>query len=684
MTKLALSLICSSFLFSLACAEESYELGAVEITAKKAVDSNPSISIVDAKDMKDSNSDNMAQAIRYVPGVYMHEATDSRGEPGLNIRGYSGTQIGLFLDGIPVMSIYDRQTDFSQYVNSNISSISVSKGFTSPVYGMNTIGGAINIITAKPKDKFELSLRSKYISTDEIQTGFNIGTNQGSYYLSVDYSYTDRFSYPISKDYKEVLTDKGATYQKEGGKKTNAYYHNETLKLKAGVLNENHEYSLNYIYQTGDKGGLLSDDTGGRWWEWPNYDKRTIYLLGNSYFSPKLSLNTRLYYDAFFNKLNIYGKASSNVRPQKINSISVYDDDTIGGIFTLNYDINDNSNAKFGINLKRDHHLGKDGNGVKDSDLTELNTSIFAQYAHRFDRLRFIVAASYDRLDGLDVYLNKSNKTNNTETNINGNLSWQGILYYDLNENQNIHFALGKRANMPSLKDRYSSKWGNYMINPDLKVESAINYELGYDLNLTNTKFSANVFYNDLSNMFTEEFVTTGVSASDCDNYSSNGKNGSSSGCYKRTNVDNGYATGLELAFEQNVLDTLTIGANYSYIYKKAQGSSDDNNAAGTKITDYPNHIFNAKVAFKASEKLELIAFGVLESAKYYADSSTYKMSNNYFSLDIVGNYELDKNFMVSAGVTNLTDRDNYSGYLDGGTYHFAGRRFFVGLDYKY
>lgn len=31
--------------------------------------------------------------------------------------------------------------------------------------------------------------------------------------------------------------------------------------------NENHEYSLNFIYQRGEKGGLYNDDGGGPWWD---------------------------------------------------------------------------------------------------------------------------------------------------------------------------------------------------------------------------------------------------------------------------------------------------------------------------------------------------------------------------------------------------------------------------------
>ena len=168
-SKILLSILCSSLLANFAFADVSatsddtsvqnsgldladggghltktYELGAVEITAPEAVDANPSVTTIKVKDMKDSNANHVADAVQMVPGVMIGQFDSEkagRGEPVIQIRGFGVTQIGLYLDGIPIMSIYDRQTDYSQFITQGVSSIQVSKGFTSPVYGMNALGG---------------------------------------------------------------------------------------------------------------------------------------------------------------------------------------------------------------------------------------------------------------------------------------------------------------------------------------------------------------------------------------------------------------------------------------------------------------------------------------------------------------------------------------------------------------
>lgn len=643
----------------------TYELGAVEITAPQSVDYNPSVSTINSKNIKDTGSDNIAQAIRFSSGTLFNEATARRGEPAINIRGYDGTKIGLFLDGIPMMSIYDKQTDFGQYVTQGIANIQISKGFTSPVYGINSLGGAINLVSSKPEKEFEFSLRNKFISGNEIQSGTSIGTNQGLYYFQVDYSYTDRDTYPLSTRYS------GTAVQPKGDK-INSFYTNQTLKLKAGIQpNENHEYSLNYINQKGRKGGLIGSQ-GGAYWKWPHYDKDTVYLLGNSYFTPDLSLNTRLYYDTFYNELDMLGRYNANnqLSPQPLGT-SIYDDNTFGGILTLSYDIMQSSNLKFGVNMKRDHHQETFND---DSDLTELTTSIFAQYAQSFGMFRFVLAGSYDRADMLDVYVRANNGIENTDkTSLKGDFSVQGIFYLDITDGQSAHINVGKKQNMPTLANRYSSRFGRYIQNPNLKVESAMNYEVGYDLNLANTTFTIAGFYNDITNMLAERQV-----AGDCTEKQNSGL------CLQNYNASQGYTYGGEVGVEQGLLaNMLVLGANYSYIHKKAKGSSSDNVAAGTKITDYPNHMFNASVKIKPSQKLEFVGLSTLESARYYTSGSEYVRNNNYFSLDFSVNYELEKGFVANAGVMNLTDRDNYVIWSSSES-HLAGRRWFAGFDYKY
>ena len=666
---------------------QTYQLGAVEVTAPKEVDYNPSVLSISAKDIRDKNADNISQAIRMTPGLHIREigTRAQRGEPGINIRGYGVTQVGLYLDGIPIMSIYDRQTDYSQYVMHGIDSVHITKGFVSPVYGMNIMGGAINLISAKPQKELEIGFSQKLLvgrhsSPDESRQSFDIGTNQGKFYVSAGISHTNRDQVPLSSSYK-------GTAAQPRGDKLNSYYKNVTAKLKAGIQpNENHEYSLNFIYQRGERGGLFSS-SGGNWWEWPHYDKKTIYLLGTSYFTPNLSLNTRLYYDNFYNILNIYGKQTNGQKPSsvitKASNISVYDDDTYGAILSLNWDIAERTNLKFGTNLKYDRHFGTDGDGVTTDDLQELVSSEFIQFSQGLWNFRFVLAATYDRADTFKEYTDKSAKAADLG---NGNFSLQGVVYYDFAEGNSLHLNVGKKENLPTLKARYSEIWGYYVPNPDLGVESAINYEIGYDLALENTALNVAVFYNDMTNMFVTKTLISSTDEAAAKAICSNpNQDDNNYECFQNINADSGYTYGIDIGVEQSFLpnNMLVLGAGYSFIQKKAEGDEIDA-AGGKKITEYPNHIANAKIAIRPLRNLEIVALGSLESAAYYVDGTGYTKGKNYFTLDMSARYEIVRGLGITLGVMNLSDRDNYYGTSTQTGTHYAGRQWFAGVDYRY
>lgn len=135
---------------------------------------------------------------------------------------------------------------------------------------------------------------------------------------------------------------------------------------------------------------MFNANTGGNFWKWPHYDKITAYILGNSRFNDMLSLNSRIYYDRFYNELEMLGSLQANyenIGNSNAMGISIYDDYALGIIETLNIDFDENKNLKIGVNLKNDNinHTDKPlpgATGTNDNNkISDLSTSIFAEYA---------------------------------------------------------------------------------------------------------------------------------------------------------------------------------------------------------------------------------------------------------------------------------------------------------------
>lgn len=665
---------------------KTYDLGRIEKVdsqGSKITDYNPNVTTITSQDIANSSSNNIAEALRYTPGMFYNPPTGSRGEPSIGIRGYSFTHIGLFIDGIPVHSIYDRQTDWSQFSSFGISEIDISKGYTSPIYGMNTLGGAVNIITSKPKNSFEVNARYGFVSNNENQANLSLGTNMGKYYFQASYAYTGRDSLNLSNDFK-------TTTLQPTKDKVNSNYTNHTLRAKAGFQpNENHEYSLNLIYQKGEKGGMISaNGTSTNIWDWPNYDKTTVYLLGNSYFTDKFSLNSRVYYDSFYNNLTVKGSwngtsiSDTNWAGASIKAnqpyVSIYDDWTAGAIFTLGYEFDEKKNLKVGLNLRTDHH--KDTTSYVstssiatelDTKLSDLSTSIFAEYTQRISPLfRFAINGSYDRDDMLKAFV----KNQDDKTYSLSGWTLQGVAYMDLSDWAILHLNIGKKSKLPTLKERYASMWGNRTANPNLTPESALNYEIGANFNYESTKASIAAFYNDINEML--------ISVAD----PSNGCPDSNGDCVKLVNAKEGYAYGAEIALNQGFWeDRINLGVNYSYVERKTTNTKGSGYGVdGSRILDYPNHIANATLLINPWKPLDIVVNATFQSKQWYnggaRNAPAYAQNDDVFLVDLKLNYRVINDLQVSLGAYNLLDRN----YYYGNGYYMAGCRVFASLEYKF
>ena len=626
---------------SLAQELNSVKLEAVELSTQMNR-SNPSFYI---NDLKNTNADNIAQAIKEVPGVSFLEATGNRNEALIQIRGFGRSQVSYYLDGIPMMEIEGRRSVLGEYSTVGIWGLEIQKGFVSPLYSLMS---AVNMSSYKPSKELEFNINARYLSPNELKGGMSIGTRQAKFYLQIDQSYNKRSTFPLSTNYKERTSDN----------QTNAHQNAYIIKLKVGFTpNENHDYSINYIYQTKEKGGA-----GGSW-NWPRWDKRTVYLLGTSYFNEALSLDTRAFYDRYFNIINAPSFNSN------------YDDSTVGASLNLNYDLSLTKSFMIGLKLKQDEHKE---NYSKESLIKELQTGAFMQYTQSFFPFRILLTTSYDKAHMLELFVKTRSDTLTQRQDTPGFFSYQAALYFDLFEGQILHLYVGKKNAPPSFAARFPSSLGRGVSNANLMNESSINYELGYELSFERAKILVSLFYSKLIDMIIQQDLPSGCSYS--------------SGCYQNINANTGYMYGTELSLSQSFFeDKISISTNYSYGQKRAKGLGKDN-LSGSKITNYPNHIFNARLSLKPLKQCQIVISGVLESARYYNSASNtvfsqyegYTRNNNFFSLDLRINYELAKKFLLNGGVLNLTNRDNYINDGSRMSDHLQGRRYFVGFDYGF
>lgn len=253
---------------------------------------------------------------RFVPGVYMHRI-GGRNDRNLMVRGFDAHSVPLLVDGIPVYVPYDGANDMSRYTTFEYTTINVSKGTGSVLYGPNALGGAVNLVTAKPTKPFEakvgLGLKTGRSSHTLGEEGFvNLGTKQDLWYGMIDLSYVNdegmQAPHGFHGSEKVPMTNKSLVNSKHMDYKG-------TIKLGL-TPNMTDEYSLVITHQHGDKQQPLStnydwNDKGKkflrspRFWRWPKWDKTNVYLLTHTELNEanQLYVDGKVFYSRFDNDM---------------------------------------------------------------------------------------------------------------------------------------------------------------------------------------------------------------------------------------------------------------------------------------------------------------------------------------------------------------------------------------------
>jgi iron complex outermembrane receptor protein len=638
-------------------AEGAFELGAIQVSAKKAeigeIGVDQVSSVITHDDMKKFNRDNVGDAVNLASGVTI-TLGGQRNERTINLRGFDARQTPLFIDGIPVYVPYDGNVDITRFTTADLAAIQIAKGFSSVSYGPNVMGGAINLISRKPRAALEGDASLGFGSGNERQTSVNVGSNQGLWYLQAGASYLESDYFPMSDDYKP-------TTREDGGHRENAYLRDRKFSLKLGLTpNASDEYTISFIKQEGEKGQPPSTyPSVSKFWQWPYWNKESLYFVSRTALGEHETFKVRLYDDKFKNSLRIYTDGTYTTIANPVANISAYDDETYGGSLELSSFRLQNNEIKFVTHYKVDKHLSTNGAGATDESFQDTLVSYALEDNLNITKeLLLSLGISHHSLTADSVYKSGATITVPDEkTATNG----QAGLFYDFTRDVRFYATVAQKTRLPTLKDRFSLRFNTYKENPGLVPEESINYEVGYQGSpWLGAKAEAAVFYSDISDKIMSVLApgttTCGTTAA--------------TKCQMQ-NIGKVRSTGFELGLRTPLASWLDVGTNFTYIH--LQNISSPNN----KLTDVPSEKFTAYALIRPFGQLEIIPFIESESSRWA--SNTVK-TGDHTTINLKAAYRPIKDLTLEAGVTNLTD-ENYA-LADG--FPNPGRMWFANANYRF
>jgi iron complex outermembrane receptor protein len=661
--KLLAALVANLMAISTASAAEPvFELGTIQVSSKKTeigeIGVDQVSSVITYEDMKKFNRANVGDAVNLASGVTI-TLGGQRNERTINLRGFDSRQTPLFIDGIPVYVPYDGNVDITRFTTADLAAIQIAKGFSSVSYGPNVMGGAINLISRKPRAALEGDASLGFASGNERQTSVNVGSNQGMWYLQAGASYLESDYFPMSDDYKP-------TTREDGGHRENSYRKDQKFSLKIGLTpNTSDEYAISYIKQDGEKGQPPSTyPSVSKFWQWPYWNKESLYFVSRTTLGEHETFKVRLYDDKFKNSLRIYSNGTYTTIANPVTDISAYDDETYGGSLELSSFRLQNNEIKFVTHYKVDKHLSTNGAGATDESFQDTLASFALEDNLKITAdLLLSLGLSHHSLTADSVYKSGASITVPDEKSATNG---QAGLFYDFSKEVRFYATIAQKTRLPTLKDRFSLRFNSYYENPNLAPEESINYEIGYQgTPWREAKAEAAIFYDDISDKIQSVFYQSGLpaSANQCGTTAS-------TKCQMR-NIGKVRSTGFELGLRTPLTSWLDVGTNFTYIH--LQNISSPN----TKLTDVPSEKFTAYALIRPFGQLEIIPFIESESSRWA--SNTVK-TGDHTTINLKAVYRPIKDLTLEAGVTNLTD-ENYA-LADG--FPNPGRMWFANANYRF
>lgn len=539
---------------------------------------------LDEEQLRTFDKSSVDEALDLIAGAGSSATGGSRNERLIFVRGFDRFQTTLSLDGVRVFLPADNRIDFGRFLTADLAEVQVSKGYVSVLNGPGGVGGAVNLVTRKPSRAFEAEVVGMMTGDGNLaKNGHSvsalIGTRQDQFYAQASGALYEKDSWSLSGDFNPL-----APALEDGGRRGNSATRDWRVNLKAGwTPNDTDEYALSYLKLSGEKNAPyhVTDTASTRFWTWPYWDIESIYLLTRTQLVPNLQLRSRVYFNTFENLLSSFDNAAQNTQTLPRAFDSYYDDTAYGANVTLEAKLFDGNTLTGALHYRKDEHNEQQDGFIRAPSTgtpfvnapysepwqsTEEETWSFAleDVMQVGPSLRFVGGLSYDWTNltkATDVTVTGGGTATApvvTFTPVNYPLedmkavNVQAALVWDANEDLTVHGSISSRTRFPTLFERFSSRFGTAIPNPDIEPERATNYEIGgaYDFG-DKVKLEGAVFFSDIEDALVQVPVIQPAPF----------------GTVNQTrNAGSAEYTGAELSLAAQVTDGFEFGGNVTWI----------------------------------------------------------------------------------------------------------------------
>ena len=623
-------------------------------TPQKADQSIYNVKVIDRRDIEMKAATNLSDIMSKVVNVKLNH--DPALGTSLKLKGLSGNNVKILVDGVPVIGRVGGNIDLSQLNLYNIDHIEMVEGPLSVIYGSNALAGAINIIT-KENNYSKLTARAnayyETVGTYNFDGGISSKVGKHSFSVSGGRNFFKGFSdndNSINNYFN--IEDRYSEWKPKEQYNADIYY---SLSNKRNKI----KYQSSFMRERlQSKGSLISPQYYTAFDDWFYSTRISNRLEFTQKIGTKYTLNMLGSYSYYQRQSQTYFNDL-----EQLSSILTEEDTTIFNAFLYRVLIGNNNpdkklNFVSGIDLNYEMATGeKILNNEKDIG----DYAIFTSFMYKFSEALSIQP-------GIRLAYNSQF---NVPPVPSINIKWEILTPLTMRAS----YARGYRA--PSLKELYIYFVDinhNIQPNENLKAEYGNNFDFTLRFNTEKDKklhysyLELGLFYNNMNNII---YLAKRQVLNQKDPI------------YQYINILNYNTLGGQISFQYSYYPFMDFGLS---IGETGTYSSFDN-----KKNILSEYKFSPDLNANISNQIKKIGLSVSLSYKYTGKSYLYDVDendqisvstlNNFHTMDLTFIRKFFKNSLtVSAGVKNIFNNTSIAVIGGGtGTAHTSGNTSPVG-----
>lgn len=521
---------------------------------------------VSAERIEETNSRTIPEALRYTPGVTVY--TGRKNQPDVSIHGFDQSKVLVLIDGVPYYETNYGKLNLTQLLTESVAEIQVVKGVPSVLYGANTLGGVINIISKQAEGKPYFSATGEAGEKDYYLFAASHGMKKGILSYWIDYTHMEREAWKLSDDFDSVVGETvykpGGTVEEvleDGGFRDNSQLRTDNLWAKIGLQpGPASEYFLNFHLIDSSWGLPASiysntvfpgDPAFSQYAKMRKYDDWGVDLSGRQEISEELSLKLNLFYHEHRDTYASYYEPELTT----LLSDSTYKDHLEGGAFFADYTPAYWQTLRLAVHYRGDTHKQQDDSYLPYATSRSTLGSVAVESESQLpENLALTIGCGYNFFDVTSAEAVETDKSGNYEETVDldtpstqDSVTPMAGLVWRPTEQTSVFTSTSLTSRFPTLQQLYASKSGNLNLDP----EQSVNFVAGVRQRLGSRIRGEVSFFN--------HYVHNWISRENRD--------------YQYRNWGTITMTGLEAGVFVDPFEGLTLNADYTLNYARDHSS---------------------------------------------------------------------------------------------------------------